>query len=258
MTVALSPMPLPTAEPSCDGLLTSEAAYWSHYYQGRDVTYEWSNGRLEEKGVSDHLTFLVCDWLIQLLIEYLRVHPIAERVGLEMGFRLCLPDRVSIRRPDHGLVLHDNPVPVRALDLSYRGVLDLCIECLSISSRAVRERDTVVKKAEYAAAGVREYYLLHHRPALRAFYRLSELGRYEPIEPTSDGILVSTLLPGFRWRLSDLDRRPALEVLVGDPVYRDFVLVGYQRERERAERLAARLRALGLDPDEDAPRPSPG
>jgi hypothetical protein len=281
MTAALSARSLlaepPIPETPYDGMPVSEDDYWAHYYLGQEITYEWSNGRLEEKGVSDYLTFRVFDWLIRLLIEYLSTHPIADRVGLEMGFRLRLPERVSIRRPDYGLVLHDNPVPLQGLDQSYRGIFDLCIEGISTSSRRMRERDTLVKKAEYAAAGVREYYLLHHTTKLRAFYRLGERGLYEPMPVAPEGVIVSQVLPGFQWRLTDLDRQPALKTLVSDPVYQDFVLLDYQRERARAEqaerkarqadrraeqeraraeqewtraeRLAARLRDLGVDPD---------
>jgi hypothetical protein len=55
--------PLPTvayppgeesAEPqSADGLRVSEETYWKEYYLESDVHYEWNDGRLEEKPVSD-------------------------------------------------------------------------------------------------------------------------------------------------------------------------------------------------------------
>ena len=135
------------------------------YYLGPEVTYEWNNGILEEKGVSDYLTFQVFDWFIQLLpFEYLRTNPIANRVGLEMGFRLRLPNKVAIRRPDYGLVLHDNPAPLEGPVQSYR-CFDICIEGVLTSTKAMQQRDTVVKKVEYAAGGAREYYLLHHSPS---------------------------------------------------------------------------------------------
>ena len=180
-----------------------------------------------------------------------------------MGFRLALPDKVAIRRPDYGVVRHDNPMPLQGPVQSYRGIFDLCIEGVSTSTKAMQERDTVVKKGEYAAGGVREYYLLHHATDLRRFYRLTERGVYEPLPVTPDGILRSEVLPGFQWRLDDLDRQPSLETLMIDPVYQDYVWLNYQRERARAEQeraraeqeraraehLATRLRALGLDPD---------
>jgi hypothetical protein len=271
------PQPLDPPEPY-DGMPVSEADYWEFYYLGPEVTYEWNNGVLEEKGVSDYLTFQVFDWFIQLLIEYLRTNPIANRVGLEMGFRLRLPNKVAIRRPDYGLVLHDNPAPLEGPVQSYRGIFDICIEGVSTSTKAMQQRDTVVKKVEYAAGGVREYYLLHHSPKLRNFYRLNERGVYEPMPIELGRIMSSEVLPGFRWRLDDLERKPPLETLMTDPVYQDFVLVNYQRElakaaqaetraaqaetkaaqesaraeqeRNRAERLAERLRALGIAPEE--------
>jgi Uma2 family endonuclease len=255
----------------------SEADYWEFYYLGYDVTYEWNNGILEEKGVSDYLTFRVFDWFIQLLIEFLRAQPIADRVALEMGFRLALPNKVAIRRPDYGVVRHDNPVLLAGPVQSYRGIFDLCIEGVSTSSKAMQERDTVVKKSEYAAGGVHEYYLLHHSPRLRRFYRLNAQGVYEPLPVGPGGLVRSEVLPGFQWRLGDLERQPSLEALIDDPVYQGYVLLNLQQERQRAnqeqqraeqeqqraeqaelrvqqeraqvERLTAQLRALGIDPD---------
>ena len=246
------PLPRPPLAPPpepYDGMPVSEADYWEFYYLGPEVTYEWNDGILEEKGVSDYLTFRVFDWFIQLLSEFLRARPIADRVGLEMGFRLALPDKVAIRRPDYGVVRHDNPAPLRGPVQSYRGIFDLCIEGVSTSTRAMRERDTVVKKGEYAAGGVREYYLLHHAPDLRGFYRLTERGIYEPLPVAPEGVIRSEVLPGFQWRLDDLDRQPPLDRLMTDPVYREYVWLEYQRERQRTTRLAARLRAAGVDPD---------
>jgi hypothetical protein len=253
-----------------EGLAVSEADYWAYYYEGWDVTYEWNAGVLEEKGVSTYETFLLYDWFVRLLTEFLETAPIADRVGLEMGFRLALPGKVTIRRPDYGVVRHDNPIPLTGAARSYRGIFDLCIEGVSTSSRVMRERDTVVKKMEYAAAGVREYYLLHPSPRLRQFYRLNARGVYEPLPVGPEGVLRSTVLPGFQWRLADLERRPPLKTLTADPVYRGYVRLEYQeqqalteqerqraeqerqraeQERQRAERLHARLRALGVDPD---------
>ena len=264
MNAVLSPSALPVdPDQSYDGMSVTEADYWQHYYLGHEVTYEWNDGVLEEKGGSDYQTFLVFDWLIRLLTEFLQTHPVADRVALEMGFRLALPHKVVIRRPDYGVVRHDNPVRLAGPVQSYRGIFDLCIEGVSTSSRAMEERDTVVKKAEYAAGGVREYYLLHHEPRLRGFYRLNAQGVYEPLPVGPEGIIRSVVLPGFQWRLRDLDRQPRFETLIDDAVYAGFVLPQLQQERQRAEQaersveqerarvalLAQRLRALGLDPD---------
>ena len=94
--VALPRPPLAPPPEPYDGMPVSEADYWEFYYLGPEVTYEWNDGILEEKGGSDYLTFRVFDWFIQLLSEFLRARPLADRVGLEMGFRLALPDQVAI------------------------------------------------------------------------------------------------------------------------------------------------------------------
>jgi len=241
MNAVLLPRP-PLADPPepYDGMPVSEADYWQFYYLGHEVTYEWNNGILEEKGVSDYLTFRVFDWFIQLLIEFLRAHPMADRVGLEMGFRLALSNKVAIRRPDYGVVRHDNPVPLTGPAQSYRGTFDLCIEGVSTSSKAMQERDTVVKKGEYAAGGVPEYYLLHHSPKLRQFYRLNTRRIYEPMPIAPGGIVRSAVLPGFQWRLDHLDQQPPLETLMNDPVYQDYVLLNLRQERQRADQAELR------------------
>jgi hypothetical protein len=223
---------------SRDGLMVSEAEYWRDWYDVADRHYEWNNGRLEEKPVSDYETWLVYHWFLALLDRFLAVHPIARSIGLEMGFRLALPSGTVIRKPDFGVVRNDNPRPLGLHDASYRGVYDLCVEALSDLEKRGIERDTVVKKAEYAAGGVPEYYILHHDPAYQAFYGLSEAGIYAPIEP-EDGVIRSRVLPGFRFRLSDLCERRGIEVLRDDPLYADFVLPGWREDRERAEAEAA-------------------
>ena len=226
------PRRLPAAG-SADGLLVSEAVYWTEYYLESDHHYEWNNGRLEEKPVSDYETFLVYAWFGELVRHFLRTHPCAQLVGLEMGFRLPLPSGTVIRKPDFGVVRNDNPQPLLPLDCSYHGVFDLCIEALSDQERSGIVRDTVIKKAEYAAGGVPEYYILHQNPAHQAFYTRTPAGFYTPIAPQA-GVICSRVLPGLQFRPTDLARRPELEALRDDPVYAGFVLPGWRADRERA------------------------
>jgi Uma2 family endonuclease len=246
--VVPGPDPEKSAAPgAADGRRVSEAEYWDDWYHVSDITYEWNNGRLEEKPVSDLETLLVGKWLLLLMEQYLTEQPIAESIPLEMGFRLPLPGGAVIRRPDIGVVRHDNPTPIAGRDCSYRGIYDLCIDALSDTKPAYARRDTVTKKAEYAAAGVKEYWILHASPERQAFYRLTAAGLYVAIEPR-DGVIESGVLPGFRFRLADLDRRPSLFGLREDPVYAEFVLPQWTRDlkqaaasAERAERAEARV-----------------
>ena len=250
--------------PSAAGRRVSEAAFWRDYYRQSDICYEWNNGVLEEKPVSSQETFLIYAWLRRLLETFLTSHPIAALTGLDMGFRLALPTGTVIRRPDMAVVHNTNPTPLLLKQNAYQGIYDLCIEALSDRRQADIDRDSEQKKREYAEGGVPEYYILHADPGLRGFYRRDATsGLYRPI-PEHDGVIASSILPGFRFRLADLLRRPEDEALLDDPVYADFVLPGWQRDRaraeaerrraedaaRRAEAMAARLRELGIDADD--------
>lgn len=218
----------------------SEQEYWDDWYEHPDYNLEWHDGRLEEVPVSDNLTIQVYFWLLELFLHYLRRHPVARPFALETGFRLVLPDgKVSIRKPDLGFVHVDNSVQREGTDNSYRGIPDLIIEALSDSSAANRRRDEIIKKGEYAAVGVREYYILHHKPERLAFYTGTPSGSYVPILP-QQGVIHSQVFPGFRFRRADLQRQPSTTELRTDPVYADFI----HPEWQAAEAIASEARAL--------------
>ncbi len=82
---------------SADGLRVTEEEYWQRYYHDPDFRYEWNNGILEEKPMADYLSFKMYRWFLGLLEEYLKAHPIANIIGLEIGFRLALSRKTSIR-----------------------------------------------------------------------------------------------------------------------------------------------------------------
>ncbi len=223
------------------GTRVSEADYWAYYYK-HDNGYEWNDGYLEVKPVSDTLTIRVYQWLLQLLQFYLDTHDNAQLTALEMGFRLRLADKVAIRKPDLGLVLDSNPIPLADLDRSYKGTFDLCVEALSDSTPAEIARDTEQKRREYEAAGVCEYYILHHDPRWQRFYRRNAFGRYQPI-PANEGVLQSEVVPGLRFRLEDLQRHPGPTAMIEDTVYAPFVLPAWQRDRRVLE-VERRARAF--------------
>lgn len=123
---------------NADGRIISEADYWACYYELPDTHYEWNNDCLEEKRVSDNLTCWTYNWLVFLLNERLKVHPIAKCTGLKHGFRIALRGRIVIRKPDLAVVRNDNPIRLGELDCSYRGVFDPCIQALSDNDRAAQ------------------------------------------------------------------------------------------------------------------------
>ena len=128
------------------GKRISEQDYWQNYYEHPDFHYEWNNGLLEEKPMSDYLSFEMYQWFLQLLKEYLKTFPEGRLMGLEMGFRLDMGEEVSVRKPDLAVILHSNPVATQDLDRSFRGVCDVCVEFLSDSTKKEMERDTIFKK----------------------------------------------------------------------------------------------------------------
>jgi len=246
----------------------TEEDYWQNYYAAEEA-YEWNNGQLEIKPVSDYLTYLSFRWFSNLLDHFFHTHPIARTIGLEMGFRLALTHKTTIRKPDLGVILNNNPVTLDPLDRSFHGICDLCIEVLSDSKLSASKRDTQTKKAEYLAAGVPEYYIVHNDKRRCAFYYRNTDGIYAPIQ-LQNGLIHSVILPGFCFRPGDLILKPGLEAMMQDPVYRKFVFPDWQAETQariaaeqqlvvkmqaqqqaeaRAERLASQLLALGIDPD---------
>jgi len=218
----------------------SETEYWEKYYNAPDVNYEWNNGYLEEKAVSDVGTKNMYKWFFKLLEYYLTTHPIAETMLLEMPFTLALQNALEVRRPDLGVVFNSNPVPLLPNDRSYKGTFDLCVEAISESTLKDIKRDTVSKRGEYAEGGVKEYYILDGYDRYMEFYRLNAKGIYIPIKPTKGGIIKSKELPGFQFRREDLFNKPSPEEMIDDKVYKRFVLPGYSEAKEQAEKAEQR------------------
>jgi Putative restriction endonuclease len=247
-----------------DGKQVSEERYWAEYYSHPHFSYEWNHGILEERPMPNYPEWSMYQWVLLLLNEYLRNEPIALTMALETAFRMALPHKTAIRKPDLGVILHTNQIPLDMADRSYHGIFDLCIESLSDGSDKDVDRDIVVKKAEYEIAGVREYFILDDGGLYMAFYRRTAAGVFAPIPLLPGGVIQSAVLSGFQFRIEDLHRQPPLIALIDDPIYQPFVLPEYQAERQRAElaeaalraeqkrtvSMAARLKELGITLDE--------
>lgn len=267
-----------------DGRFVTEEEYWEKYYEHPDFNYEWNNGILEEKPVSDFKNIEMYHWFFKLLGYYLESKKTGKIVFHDFGFRLALPDKVSIRKPDLAVVLVQNKAELDPDDRSFKGIYDLCVELISDMTHKAIKRDTVEKKEEYEGIGVREYYILDVSNEHMVFYRCNEYGFFEPIKLIDGDILESEVLPGFRFRFSDLFKRPTIDKLVEDRVYCDFVFPAHRElkqiaeaaikdnetlrkqtelekqraeaaqkeaelEKQRAARLAEKLRALGISLD---------
>lgn len=246
-----------------DGRFVTEQEYWEKYYEHLDFNYEWNNGILEEKPVSDFKNIEMYQWFFKLLCYYLESKKTGKGVFHGFGFRLVLPDKVTIRKPDLAVVLLNNETYLYQDDRSFKGIYDFCIELISDMTRRAITRDTVDKKTEYEGIGVKEYYILDVSNEHMVFYRRNEYGFFEPIKLIDGDIVQSEVLPGFRFRFSDLFKRPTIDKLVEDSVYNDFVFPGHRElkqiaeaaqkeaelEKQRADRLAEKLQALGISPE---------
>ena len=220
----------------------TETEYWEQYYEEPEVIYEWNNGILEEKGVSDLETTSMYGWFFELVGHYLNTYPIGRRIFLETGFRMALPHKTAIRRPDLGVILDKDAVPYKPSDNSYRGICNLCVEAVSDSHKKYIIQDTEVKFEEYEAAGVQEYFVLYSKDIHLEFYRLDNQGLYVPLKRVKGDIIQSQVLPGFQFRISDLLNQPTPKEMAFDPVYEKFVLPYYQEETQRAELAEAKAK----------------
>ncbi|CAN2042351.1 Protein containing DUF820 [Candidatus Magnetomoraceae bacterium gMMP-15] len=223
-----------------EGMRVSEEEYWEKYYEYPNRCFEWNNGVLEERPVGDYLSFEMYRWFFILLDQYLKNLKNAKPVGLEMGFRLSMTNKTTIRKPDLAVVLNSNPIPIESEDRTYHGPFDMCFEFLSDSTPGEVIRDTVTKKAEYCAVGVKEYYILDRLGAETVFYRLNQRGYYSKIQP-HNGVIRSEVLPGFQFHLDDLYNRPDSNEMSADIIYKHFVSTEYQYAIQKA--LAEQQRA---------------
>lgn len=242
------PLALERQPESQAGLPVSEQEYWRVYYHHPDFSYEWNNGILEEKPLAKVRGALQYQWFLLLLNAYRDENPRLQLVNLEIGFRMALAEKTTIRKPDLFIVLHDNPTPIHDDDRTYKGICDVCVESLSDSDQDEIDRDVITKRNEYAEAGVREYYILDCEGRYTTFYhsvRDPQTGKrtFALLPVGADGVVRSETMPGFQFRLRDLYRLPPLQELVEDEVYRGYVWLAYQAQQQRAEQAESEAAA---------------
>lgn len=142
--------------------------------------------------------------LVMLLGAVFSWHVGIRRLGLVIPGPAELRLAKSAREPDLMFVATANLH--RLSDLRAEGYADLVVEVISPDST---RRDRVEKLAEYAAAGIPEYWIFdprRGRESLLAF-ALDPAGAYAPIAPGEDGRIHSAVMAGFwfdpAWLLRD-------------------------------------------------------
>ena len=161
-----------------------------------DEDGELLNGRLEEEEMPDFVHEVLAAFLVQMFANWIR-----PRGGMVGGseVKLVVNDRRGVK-PDLVVYLPGSPMPPRRGRV--RVSPDIVVEVISPRPRDVR-RDRVQKLNDYAALGVRFYWLVD--PELRTL-EILELGsdrRYIHALGASSGVLDS--VPGCEGLRVDLD-----------------------------------------------------
>jgi Uma2 family endonuclease len=160
-----------------------------------DEPGELVDGRLEEEEGPDAAHEAAVAWLLELLRSYFR-----PRAGLVLGSGLKLAVRPRRGRIGDVVCYGPGKRPPK------RGVVrippDVIVEVVSPSATDER-RDRVQKPDDYAAFGVRYYWLVD--PELRAFevWELGPDGRYVHARAAERGLVDS--VPGCEGLIVDLD-----------------------------------------------------
>lgn len=165
------------------------------------VFAEWENGKVILMSPTSLQHARLFRFLFRVLDEFV------ERTGagelLAAPFQMHLPTLRRGREPDIFFVAKRHRRRLKATYLD--GPADLAIEIVSPESE---ERDRVVKFAEYAQAGVGEYWLVDPLMQTLKFFHLTATHTYTTIAPDAAGRLHSAVLPDLWLRPDWLWQEP--------------------------------------------------
>jgi Uma2 family endonuclease len=184
--------------PADHGRRLSLDEYNSAEFEGEGL-YELSRGALEVVQVPDEFPHgMIVHHLNMMLHEHHRTHPgQIHRIGSGPEFRLYLPSMLSDRHPDVAVALKATPP-------NPRGHRPPCLVMEVVSEgKEARERDLIIKRAEYLAYGLLEYWIVD--PFERVILVLLRDGAEWVERAARDDQAASGLvLPGFMVRPADV------------------------------------------------------
>ena len=201
-----------------------------------DIRAEWVDGEVIEFMPPKKHHILVIHYLLGLVTTYARLRRLGEVFG--EPFQFLTRDGHAVRRPDIAVLLTAHLD--RFTSEGMEGVPDLVVEVISEDSVARDRRD---KWAEYAAAGIPEYWIVDGRDGRHGvdFYELQPDGVYAEIPPDAEGRVHSTTLTGF-W----LDPAWPAEDPLPDPDWvLDQIAPGIHQERVATIERVQRERTAG-------------
>jgi Uma2 family endonuclease len=156
-----------------------------------DSRVEWVDGQVVPMSPVSKRHDEITGFIYAILRGFLRRRKLGGRV-VHDDFQMKLGPTRSSRVPDVAYVAPEHEA--RLEDTFLNGPADLAVEVVSPDSRT---RDRVEKFREYAAGGVREYWLIDPVLQTAEAYRLTADGRYEPVDLGTSPRLTSEALPGF-------------------------------------------------------------
>jgi len=209
-------------------------------YQSKDdVKYELYKGKLIPMATASALHTSICEFWVYKLQRYLAEQNLDLVVKTSVGMRT---EEATSRIPD--VVVCTESLWQQALARRGSGILDfdetplLVIEVVSQDRRA----DYITKRGEYEQANVPEYVIVdpaENRQRVRVMAFLEGDDIYTEVNYWPGEEMESVVFPNLRLSVNEILDPPLVEGLIK----------AEQAQLQKAERLAARLRELGVDPD---------
>jgi Uma2 family endonuclease len=220
------------------------------YQDDSDVKYELYQGKLIPMPTATILHIKICEYLVYQLQRCLAARNLDLVVKTGLGVRTA-DDKSRI--PD--VVVCTQSLWEQAESRPGAGILDfeekplLVMEVVSEN----RRQDYVIKRAEYELANVPEYVIVdpatnRQRVRVLAFPEGEDI--YAQVDYLPGEEMVFAVFPELRLSVNEILCPPLVEGLIKEEQAR-LQELGKQAEieRQRAERLAAKLRELNIDPD---------
>ena len=164
---------------------------------------EWVKGKVIDFMLPSQRHQRILAWLTAILEFFTQDRQLGEIIAAPFEMRLEVVP--SSREPDIIFVLSSN---LERFDAKrHNGPADLAVEILSPDSIARDRRD---KFAEYATAGVTEYWIIDPRLGRYSIkaYLLSDDKVYEEIAPRADGRVASSVIDGFTFDPAWIEQDP--------------------------------------------------